>query len=263
VNLPVEVIDAVRAGRCLVFVGSRFSSESRIDGGLAVMTGQELAKSMGWKKPKPRPGRAPVPVTPSVRDAGAMWERENGRAALVEHLQASVGADEMEPTSSHRFIMGHFDMVFTTVWDDLFEKAAAQVGRTFVVVSPGEHVPEATPDNPVLVRLRGGFSDVPVVTRADEDKCSWDDDGRRRVREILRSHVVLFVGYRPDEEEFEALFEQLTDAYGASLPRCHLAVAQGKIDDYQWQRWVWRGLLLFTADPEDCAEALEAALESC
>ena len=101
-----------------------------------------------------------------------------------------------------------------------------------------------------------------MVTRGDEDTSSWGDTERRRVREILRKHVVLFVGYRPDEEEFELLFERLTEAYGATLPRCHLAVAQGNIDDYQWQRWVWRGLLLFTADPEECTNALEAALES-
>jgi hypothetical protein len=37
-------------------------------------------------------------------------------------------------------------------------------------------------------------------------------------------------------------------------------VAQGRIDDYQWQRWVWRGLLLFTADPTECMSMLDDKL---
>ena len=52
----------------------------------------------------------------------------------------------------------------------------------------------------------------------------------------------------------------LSDAYGGELPRCHLAVAQGPIDDYLWQKWVWRGLLMFTADPTETMAALESQL---
>jgi hypothetical protein len=89
------------------------------------------------------------------------------------------------------------------------------------------------------------------------------DEERKKLRQIIRKNVVLFVGYRPDEEEFEVLFEELTAAYGGELPRCHLAVAQGRIDDYQWQRWVWRGLLLFTADPTECMKVLEERLNAC
>ena len=235
--------------------------ESRLLAGLEVMTGLGLAKSLGWRKPKPRPGRAPSPVTPSVRDAAAAWEREHGRDALLEHIRSSVGSNGTMPSEAHRFFMGHFDLVFTTVWDDLFERAAEELKRDFQMVEMGDLVPRPDSHQPVLVRLRGGFSTSPIITSADALGREWDAEGRRRIRELIRKNVVLFVGYRPDEEEFEVLFDQLTEAYGASLPRCHLAVAQGQIDDYQWQRWVWRGLLLFTADPEDCTEALQAALE--
>ena len=78
---------------------------------------------------------------------------------------------------------------------------------------------------------------------------------------LIRRNVLFFVGYRPDEEEFEQLWEDLTVCYGGELPRCHLAVSQGTIDDYQWQRWVWRGLLLFHADPIECMEELQRRVE--
>lgn len=54
---------------------------------------------------------------------------------------------------------------------------------------------------------------------------------------------------------------ELASHTGAELPRCHLAVAQGRIEDYQWQRWVWRGLLPFAADPSECMNALKAKLK--
>jgi hypothetical protein len=74
--------------------------------------------------------------------------------------------------------------------------------------------------------------------------------------------VVLFVGLRPDEEEFDRLWEDLTDAYGGELPRCHMAVASGPMNDFLWQKWVWRGLLLFTADPVECLQEIEERLEA-
>ena len=114
------------------------------------------------------------------------------------------------------------------------EAAAVDAGHT--VVGPGE----AIPDGPVAVRLRGGFDANPVVTEADW--VPFDAETTAVIRAWIRSHVVLFVGYRPDEEEFELLFEQLREAYRAELPRCQLAVAQGRIEDYQWQRWVWRAI---------------------
>ena len=80
---------------------------------------------------------------------------------------------------------------------------------------------------------------------------------RHYLRRLLRGHVLLFVGFRPDEQEFQDLFDELVEGFGGELPRTHWAVAQGRITDLQWQKWVWRGMLLFTADPEELMEAVE------
>ena len=256
-NLPVEVIEAVRENRCLIFVGSRFAGEARERAGVSTHTGREVAKTLGWQLPRGVPGRRQGPVTPSVAEAAGAREIRDGREAMLGELETLTGATELQPTSAHGFVVGHFEKVFTTALDDLMEQAAAESGRAFTVVQPGE----ALPEGPILVRMRGSFSTQAVVTPADLKAVAWDDATNAQVRRLIRSHVVLFVGYRPDEEEFELLFDQLAQAYRAELPRCHLAVAQGRIEDYQWQRWVWRGLLLFTADPTECMEALADELQ--
>ena len=262
-NLPVEVIDAAREGRCLVFVGSRFTAEAREQAGMISHDGGSLARALGWTRPKHFPGLHRAPVTPSVQAAAEQRRAEIGQAGLAAALMGLVGADGVAPTSAHDVVVSNFNMVFTTTFDTLLETAAQAVGRTFRVVGRGAIIPEATPSAPVLVRLRGSFSTGLCITAADRAASVWDDEMRRRVRALIRSHVVLFVGYRPDEEEFELLFEELRHAYRAELPRCHLAVAKGRIDDYQWQRWVWRGLLLFTADPIACMAALGEVQNPC
>jgi hypothetical protein len=109
------------------------------------------------------------------------------------------------------------------------------------------------------VKLRGSFAEPAtlLLTGADYAAAPLSPDARKQLRTLIRNHVCLFVGFRPDEEEFERLWAELSDAYGGELPRCHLAVAQGPIDDFLWQKWVWRGLLMFTADPTECLKELE------
>ncbi len=262
-NLPVEVIEAAAEGRCLLFVGSRFAAEARALAGLPALDGRSLARALGWRRPTRFTGRNEAPVTPSVSAAAAQMLEEVGSAGLNAALMGLVGTDGVSPTSAHAFVVQHFDMVFTTAFDGLLEQAAESAGRKFTVVGRGETIPDASKDHPVLVRLRGSFEEGLVITAADREKSRWADDERSRVRALIRGSVVLFVGYRPDEEEFEQVFEELRHAYRTDLPRCHLAVAQGRIDDYQWQRWVWRGLLLFTADPIECMAALETEMKPC
>lgn len=263
-NLPVEVIDAVRENRCTVFAGTRFTAEAVEQAARQHPTGKQLAKELGWKKPRPLPGARPTPVTPSLRVGAAMYEAANGREGLVAMLRARVGGVDVAPTAAHEAVVRRFPVIFTTAWDDLFEQAAAAAGRSVTVHYRGDPLPEPNPEVTAVYKLNGGFESPErlVLTPADVDGSPLSADLQKELRQLVRKSVILFVGHRPDEEEFEAVFADLSECYGGELPRCHLAVAQGRIDDYQWQRWVWRGLLLFTADPTECMDALEEKLQA-
>ncbi|MDP2317310.1 MAG: SIR2 family protein [Pseudomonadota bacterium] len=258
-NLPVEVIDAVRAKRCVIFLGSRATHEAAELVGATYPDAKTLAKDLGWKKPKIVPGQKPKVVLPSVEEGAAAYEAANGRAALVRDLQARIGAADLAPTAAHTGALKQFPLLFTTCMDDLLERAAADQGVRLDVLGRADKLPESDPTRRVLVKLRGGFErpDSLMLTPADFAARPVPVDVKKQLRTLVRNQVILFVGYRPDEEEFERLFGELSDAYGGELPRCHLASAQGPIDDYLWQKWVWRGLLLFTADPVECLNELE------
>lgn len=259
-NLPVEVVEAVKAKKCVVFVGSRASLEAAEVAEVTYPDAKTLAKALGWTKPKAGTAQRPKHVLPSVEEGAAGFEAARGRAKLVEELQARIGVAGVAPTAAHAGFLKHFPMIFTTNADDLIERAAAQQGVRLDVLARGDRLPETDPTRRVLVKLRGGFErpEGLMLTPADFAARPLPDDVKKQLRTLVRNQVILFVGYRPDEEEFERLFGELSDAYGGELPRCHLASAQGPIDDYLWQKWVWRGLLLFTADPIECMTELEA-----
>jgi hypothetical protein len=261
-NLPVEVLDAVRAGRCVAFIGSRFAYEAAELQERSYPDARTLARDLGWQKPKPVAGQKPKPVIPSVQEGAAAFEARYGRPTLVAELQKRIGGADLVPTTAHVALLRKFPLVFTTGLDDLYERAAAAEGQRLDVLGRDARLPEVDATRRVLVRLRGGFDrpDQLVLTPADVASRPLPADVKKQYRTLIRNNVVLFVGYRPDEEEFESLFTELSDAYGGELPRCHLASAQGPIDDYLWQKWVWRGLLLFTADPVECLSELEARL---
>lgn len=151
----------------------------------------------------------------------------------------------LTPGAFHTTAVRRFSTIFSTCADDLLERAAADLDPE--ITGPSEPVPALKPDTLQIHRLIGPSH--PTVDLTGQKK---------PVRAVLRKNVALFVGYRLDDEHFEQLFQALSDAYGGELPRVHLAVAQDGISDYHWQKWVWRGLLLFIADPSEALATLEA-----
>ncbi|MCB9744848.1 MAG: SIR2 family protein [Alphaproteobacteria bacterium] len=247
-NLPVEVVEAAQRRRCALIVGSRASAEAAEEQGLDYPGERELSRALGGRK--------------SLREACARFEEEHGRAALIGRLREARGAEALQPGPFHHAAVRRFDRIFTSTWDTLLEQAAEAAGRRFEVRQRLAPIPEPDEDVLLIYRLRGQFSSPGgmVVTQNDHFSQPFGDM-KVDVRKLLRRDVAFFVGYRPDEEEFDHTFDDLSDAFGGELPRCHLAVAQGRISDYHWQKWVWRGLLLFTADPGEALAALEEQID--
>jgi hypothetical protein len=248
VNLPVQVLEAVGKHRCLLFSGRRSSGE-------AVGAGYPGEKALARKLAGPGLGLA---------EAFAKFEAQEGRAALVDRVEALLSTADAAPGAFHHEAVQRFPIIFTTSWDDLFERAAAAEGVKTAVSWRGEPFPEPEEGSLKIHHLWGGFEGPQglALTAQDRRDCPPPADEQRYWRHLLRAHVLLFAGFRPDEAEFEILFDELVAGYGGALPRTHWAVAQGRISDVQWQKWVWRGMLLFTANPSEVTQTLAEKLDA-
>jgi hypothetical protein len=265
-NLPVEVVQAINEGRCVLIAGSRFSAESAEEQGRKYPEDKALATSLGWKRKKQMMGTVKsrkVASAPSVAGGAQIFESANGRSSLVANLKMQIGVQDAEPTPAHRTAVQRFPLILTTNQDEILERAAAESQTGHEPRYRGDMVPAPGADEHVIFKLRGGFErpESLVITSLDRSEHALSEENRKQIRMLLRKQVILFVGYKPDEEEFELLWEDLSTSYGGELPRCHLAVSQGRINDYLWQKWVWRGLLMFTADPAECMREVEQRTE--
>lgn len=260
-NLPVEVIEAINDAKCILFVGSRFTSEAAEEQGQPYPDNKTLAKELGWEKPRQlMGGRAKVAV-PSPLEGAAIYQQKHSRLGLQAKVKGLVGAEKVQPEPWHRSAISRFPLIFTTCQDDVLERAAVAMGGAAQVLHRGDPVPDPALDKRVIYKINGGFEKPETLVLTKGDRGPLPDEVQKQIRKLIRGHVILFVGYRPDHEEFENVFDDLSLCYGGELPRCHLAVAQGKISDVLWQKWVWRGLLMFTADPSECMRELEARID--
>ena len=249
-NLPDEVIEAVNQGKCILVVGSHAWAEAVEEAGGEVLREKKLARRLGGRR---------MPL----REAASAAERSMGRDGLIEAWREHRGFESAEPTAFHAIAVRRFPRIFTTTHDALFERAAIGLGGRADVYYRGQRVPDPDAARRSIIKLWGGLErpDTVMLTAEDFHRRPLDADFRKALRKMLRSHVVLFVGYRPDDGEFDVLWDELSAAYGGELPRCHLAVPQGKISDVHWQKWVWRGLLPFIADPIEVMEFLETKID--
>ena len=125
-NLPVQVLEAVEKRRCLLFSGRRSTGE-------AVGSGYPGEKALARHLAGPGLGLA---------EAFAKTEAQEGRAELVARVQAILSASDAAPGAFHQDAVQRFPIIFTTAWDDLFERAAAAAGVDAEVSWRGEPFPE-------------------------------------------------------------------------------------------------------------------------
>lgn len=259
-NLPVEVIKAVKEKQCVIFAGPGFARESTSLSGGEPSDDLSKAKAFGWKRPRQLMGTRNRRLMPSPSQAAESFSAQYGREEMLGVLKHHLSLDEVKPTPAHTHALKHFPLIITTAVDSLWEEEVSE-HKSHELKYCGDTLDNINPDSPCIYHLLGCISNPEsvVLTTSDIEK-PMAAHIEKSLKTLLRRRVIFFVGYRPDEEHFENLWTVLSRIYGGELPRCHLAVAQGTIDDYLWQKWVWRGLLMFTADPTDCLKVLTESL---
>ena len=249
-SLPIEVVEARDKGKCILFVGRRASLEAVTAQDGTYPAEKKLARLLAGKKM-------------DFQDALAGAYRRLGASGVGQEMAVHLACEKTEPGPFHTAAVQHFSLVFTTCQDDLLERAAKASGLDFEVYYRGDPIPVPDPEKLQIYKVWGCFSrpETLVFRPEDFEERPIEDNLRKSLRKLLVRNVVFFVGYRPDEVEFSWVYEELESGFGGKLPRIHLAVAQGRISDYYWQKWVWKGLLLFTAGPADVMRQLEATFD--
>lgn len=217
VDLPDEIIDAARSGELVLFAGAGVSTEMP---GLFPETFYEEIEARVHETPS-------EDSFPEVMQA---FEDRFGRAellrTLIERLDYVSTFQSLlnRTTAFHQEIatITQLDTVFTTNWDDFFERFSG--ARPFVLDEdfaffgiPGRRV----------MKLHGSVSNLSsiVATSQDYERRASDLISSvlgAKLRDYLATKTIVFVGYSLSDSDFRSIYSTVLGRMGRLRRRAYL-----------------------------------------
>lgn len=157
-----------------------------------------------------------LPLADCIEQAIAV----DGRSTVLHRLRSLLYTSNVSLHLYHirlaSFIQKHYvEMVITTAYDTMLERALQQSNTVFVRVVRGRDVPFIRPSRPSVIKLYGEAHqpETLVVTR-DDRQALFNDDTKTtfltEVRRTLQRSTTLFIGYNLNQaEDFPFLFNDI------------------------------------------------------
>jgi hypothetical protein len=233
-SLPPEIVNSVKRGECILFLGamvsaaspptSRFEYKDGPPGGSALC--QKLVELFGYQDDDAH-NLARVSLYGQYRDLGS-------RHSLVQALKTELCHERIVPSPAlHMLAALPFRIVITTNYDSLFEQALSQLTARDGRPSPKRPIikiydptrtgsPEDVPldpsaNEPVLLKLHGDFSRPESIVITEEDYIVFiqrmSTPHLHPIHEFIRARMktwpVLFIGYSLKDYNLRLLFRTL------------------------------------------------------
>jgi hypothetical protein len=214
-RFPKPLLEELRAGRVLPIIGAGFSRNATVASGRTVPLWDDLGRVVAADIP----GHAYMGAV----DALSAFEHEFGRRELVKRITQALLIGEAQPGPAHEaFARLGFTRVVTTNFDDLLERAYAQVGRICeVVIAEDQLVLPNAPGGTTLLKLHGDVRHPGRIVATESDFDSFI--GRyplfaTHLASLLIERVPLLIGYSLEDPDLRQIFALLRDRLGAALP---------------------------------------------
>jgi len=230
--IPREIVDSVKKGECILFLGAMASAASppgsRFTYGNGPPSGSELCRRLVQKF---------VYQGDEATNLGRVslygqYRQHGSRQSLIQALQEEIGRDDIVPSPALNMLAAlPFRIIITTNYDNLFDGALRRATtldgrlkdpliRIYDPTSdgPAAEVPLDPAENkPVLLKLHGDFSLPKSIVITEEDYIVFiqrmSTHHLHPVHEFLRARMktwpVLFIGYSLKDYNLRLLFRTL------------------------------------------------------
>lgn len=243
-TIPKELIEAVKKGECVLFVGAGVSKGAGLP--LAGELAEELADEFLDGKHRDKP---------LAKVASFIEGRPRlGRLALIQHLEKRLQA--ARPARSHRLIPCFpWQAIYTTNYDQLIERGFP-ADRIAVILQSTEIDRSKEPRKVPLFKPHGCVSRA----RSEEVRLIITDNdyyeteaNRKALYAVLKAHVYmatfLFVGYGLGDEDIGHIYHEVIRELG-EFKRAHYAVMLQFSDDER-RYWEQKGIILVSGKASD------------
>jgi hypothetical protein len=222
------IAEAVRSGRCILFLGAGVHASPPEGSAVAYPAQQrppsgrelsrELAAACGYVQ------RFPTHDPADLQRVALAYEIDSSRARLVDAITRAVDADKQPSPMLAALARLDFPLVITTNYDQLFERALRDAGKQpRVAVYTPEHAQtadfrHATAASPVVYKLHGDIAQRDSLVVTDEDYIQFVlrmsdkepyDPIPLSLKYFLTDWATLFVGYSLLDYNLRLLFKTM------------------------------------------------------
>ncbi len=250
--VPAELLDAVRSGKCILFVGAGLSAQVQRSGGSSLPNwSQFLTELLDWALARqvrfwgdPEDIRGMIKAGDLLMAAQELQERVT-TASISDFLNHVFRDRSVRPSSAHLLLPQiPFRAVLTTNYDTLIE-------GSYSLSSKGRIPPVLTQldlsARPSLLRRSEffifklhGHLDRPesiVLGSRDYQDMLFQAPGYRQFLEtIFATHTVLFIGCGGLDPDLDNVLDRLAALYSRTLDRHFILLPSGRMNATQKRR---------------------------
>lgn len=218
-SVPVELIEQIRRGNGLVFVGECITCVGG-QGSELESWAAELSRRSGLNEP---PGASAA----AFHTVSQLYEDSHGRQALVQFVRDELDQVGDTPREVHRLLaaLRECRVFVTTCLDRRLEQALTDAGRPPVVLVRNFDVAFTDEQRTQVYRIRGTpeQADSLVLTEDDCDQFFDDEDSISVVLQgYLARCTILFLGYDLADPNFKRLYRRVTANLDGLARRAYL-----------------------------------------
>ncbi len=210
-KIPKPLLDDIKLGKCLPFIGAGFSLNCRSPAGLKMPDWSGLAET--WANETDiDPKLAPPKIA-------SLYERRFGRVQLIESIRRALHADKIEPGDVHRnFASLSFETVYTTNFDLLLEAAYQEIKKPFRSLVGERQMPfHGGPLTTSIVKMHGDLRHEEHIIVTEEDFNRYLKDYpvvATHLSAMLITRTGLFLGYSLSDPNFQHIKEVIRSRLG-------------------------------------------------
>lgn len=244
--IPAELVAAIRAGRCILFVGAGLSAQVLRSTGTALpLWSQFLTELLDWAIARqvrfwgdPEDIRAMIASGDLLAAAQELQERIGG-TGVGDFLDGVFRDPAVTPSAAHRLLPKiPFRAVLTTNYDTLVEGAyaIADRGRIPPVFTQEDLLFRPSPlrSSDFFVFKVHGHLDRPssvVLGSRDYQDLLFRTPGYRQFLETLfATHTVLFIGFGGADPDLDNVFDRLASIFSRTLDRHFILLPAGRFN---------------------------------
>lgn len=249
---PKPFLDDLVAGQVLPVIGAGLSKNAVPPLPVFSEVAKELAKQI------------PGYVYMDAIDAVSAYEFEYSRLKMVEGVARLLNRGDVKPgPAMEAFAQLPFELVVTTNWEHLLERAYAAVGREAVPLVEETQLSSCViQDGVSLLKIHGDFNNPARIIATEEDYDGFATNYpvcATYLAYLLIVKTPLFIGYSLSDYDFRFVYRFVEKKlYGFRRPAYTVQVSAGSDDLIRYRR---RGLIVINlpGDPNNYRQILTDA----